>query len=50
MKEPKHVTVTLRMEEEQKDRVNQWRRMQPDIPSVTEALRILVNRGLEARA
>ena len=43
------VTLTLRMDETQKERVEQWRREQTRIPSVTEALRILLDRGLEAR-
>lgn len=43
------VTVTLRLKAEQKERVNAWRKTQADIPSMTEALRVLVNRGLEAR-
>lgn len=39
-------TFTLRLDNEQKDRVQAWRKQQDDLPNMTAALRRLIDRGL----
>jgi hypothetical protein len=46
-KESKTRQVQMRLAEEFLAKIDAWRRVQPDLPSKTEAIRRLVERGLK---
>lgn len=39
----------MRVSQQFLQRVDEWRRKQPDLPNRSEAVRLLVERGLEAK-
>lgn len=47
-KETKRLNIVVDVEWVQK--INFWRGRQPDVPNLSEAIRLLVDDGLEARA
>lgn len=47
---PKSETALVRLSPEQAKAIDDWRRQQPDIPTRPEAIRRLIERGLEAEA